>query len=87
MANSKTIAGLVGPSLIALAAGLLINLGSMSALVEARRRLKSARIGWSRTGDQTWGCAMRGGWLPPCAASLINVPPWPSLDVANEDAM
>ena len=35
MANSKTIAGLIGPSLIALAAGLLINLGSMSALVEA----------------------------------------------------
>jgi hypothetical protein len=32
-------------------------------------------------------CAMRGGWLPPCAASLINVPLWPSLDVANEDAM
>ena len=35
MANSKTIAGLIGPSLIALAAALLINLGSMSALVEA----------------------------------------------------
>jgi hypothetical protein len=51
MANSKTIAGLIGPSLIALAAGLLINLGSMSALVEARRRLKSARIGWPKTGD------------------------------------
>ena len=51
MANSKTIAGLIGPSLIALAAALLINLGSMSALVEARRRLKSARIGWPKTGD------------------------------------
>jgi hypothetical protein len=35
MANSKTIAGLIGPSLIALAATLLFNLGSMSALVEA----------------------------------------------------
>ena len=34
MANSKTIAGLLGPSLIALAASLLINLGSMSALIE-----------------------------------------------------
>jgi len=35
MANSKTIAGLIGPSLIALAAAVLINLGSMPALVEA----------------------------------------------------
>src|SRR5262245_14777140 len=35
MANSKTIAALIGPSLIAIAAALLINLGSMSALVEA----------------------------------------------------
>jgi hypothetical protein len=35
MAHSKTIAGLIGPSLIAFAAALLINLGSMSALVEA----------------------------------------------------
>ena len=34
MANSKTIAGLLGPSLIALAASLLINLRSMSALIE-----------------------------------------------------
>jgi uncharacterized membrane protein HdeD (DUF308 family) len=34
MANSKTIAGLIGPTLIALAAALLINLGSISALVE-----------------------------------------------------
>ena len=38
MAHSKTIAGLLGPSLIALAAALLINLGSMSALVEAVSR-------------------------------------------------
>jgi hypothetical protein len=38
MANSKTIAGLMGPSLIALAAALLINLGSMSALVESVSR-------------------------------------------------
>ena len=38
MAHSKTIAGLIGPSLIALAAALLINLGSMSALVEAVSR-------------------------------------------------
>jgi hypothetical protein len=30
MANSKTIAGLIGPTLIALAAALLINLGSIS---------------------------------------------------------
>jgi hypothetical protein len=35
MANSKTIAGLIGPTLIALAAALLINLGSISALVES----------------------------------------------------
>jgi len=34
MANSKTIAGLIGPTLIALAATLLINLNSISALVE-----------------------------------------------------
>jgi hypothetical protein len=38
MAHSKTIAGLMGPSLIALAAALLINLGSMSTLVEAVSR-------------------------------------------------
>ena len=38
MAHSKTIAGLMGPSLIALAAALLINLGSMSILVEAVSR-------------------------------------------------
>jgi len=35
MANSKTIAGLIGPTLIALAAALLINLGSISALAES----------------------------------------------------
>jgi len=34
MANSKTIAGLIGPTLIALAATLLMNLGSISALVD-----------------------------------------------------
>jgi hypothetical protein len=34
MANSKTIAGLIGPTLVALAATLLINLHAMSALVE-----------------------------------------------------
>ena len=34
MANSKTIAGLIGPTLIALAAALFVNLGSISALVE-----------------------------------------------------
>ena len=34
MANSKTIAGLIGPSLIALAASLLFNLHSLSALIE-----------------------------------------------------
>jgi hypothetical protein len=38
MAHSKTIAGLLGPSLIALAAALLINLGSMSTLLEAVSR-------------------------------------------------
>jgi hypothetical protein len=35
MANSKTIAGLIGPTLIALAAATLINLGSISTLVES----------------------------------------------------
>jgi hypothetical protein len=35
MANSKTIAGLIGPILIALAAATLINLGSISTLVES----------------------------------------------------
>jgi hypothetical protein len=34
MANSRTIAGLIGPTLIALAAALLVNLGSISALIE-----------------------------------------------------
>jgi hypothetical protein len=34
MANSRTIAGLIGPTLIALAVTLLINLNSISALVE-----------------------------------------------------
>jgi hypothetical protein len=35
MANSKTIAGLIGPTFIALAAATLINLGSISTLVES----------------------------------------------------
>ena len=35
MANSKAIAGLIGPTLIALAAATLINLGSISTLVES----------------------------------------------------
>ena len=34
MAMSKTIAGLMGPTLIALAAALLVNIDSISALVE-----------------------------------------------------
>jgi len=38
MANSKTFAGLIGPTLIALAAALLINLGSISTLVESVSR-------------------------------------------------
>ena len=38
MANSKAIAGLVGPTLISLAASILINLGSISALVESVSR-------------------------------------------------
>lgn len=38
MAHSKTIAGLIGPSLLALAAALLVNLGSMPALVAAIAR-------------------------------------------------
>ena len=35
MANSKALAGLIGPTLIALAAATLINLGSISTLVES----------------------------------------------------
>jgi len=35
LANSKSIAGLIGATLIALAAALLINLGSISTLVES----------------------------------------------------
>ena len=38
MANSKTLAGLIGPTLLALAAALLINLGSISTLVESVSR-------------------------------------------------
>ena len=38
MVNSKTFAGLIGPTLIALAAALLINLGSISTLVESVSR-------------------------------------------------
>jgi hypothetical protein len=34
MTNSKTIAGLIGPTLIALAASLLVNLNAIAALVE-----------------------------------------------------
>ena len=34
MAMSKTIAGLMGPTLVALAAALLVNIDSISALVE-----------------------------------------------------
>jgi len=34
MTNSKTIAGLIGPTLMAIAASLLLNLGTMPALVE-----------------------------------------------------
>jgi hypothetical protein len=34
MTNSRTIAGLIGPTLIALAVAVLVNLGSLSALVE-----------------------------------------------------
>jgi hypothetical protein len=34
MTISKTIAGLIGPTLIAIAASLLLNLGTMPALVE-----------------------------------------------------
>ena len=34
MTSSKMIAGLAGPALVALAAALLINLGSISALIE-----------------------------------------------------
>ena len=34
MTNSKAIAGLMGPTLIAMAAALIINLNSISALVE-----------------------------------------------------
>jgi hypothetical protein len=35
MATSKTIAGLMGPTLVALAAALLVNIDSISALVDS----------------------------------------------------
>jgi hypothetical protein len=34
MATSKTIAGLIGPTLVAIAAGMLLNLGSFPAIAE-----------------------------------------------------
>jgi hypothetical protein len=34
MTTSKTIAGLIGPTLVALAAGMLLNIGSFPALAE-----------------------------------------------------
>ena len=38
MALSKTIAGLVGPTLVAIAAGLLLNLSSLPLLIESVAR-------------------------------------------------
>ena len=38
MMTSKTIAGLIGPTFIAVAAGLLLNLGSISAVLEPLSR-------------------------------------------------
>jgi len=34
MATSKTIAGLIGPTLVAIAAGMLLNIGSFPELAE-----------------------------------------------------
>ena len=34
MTNSKTIAGLIGPTLVAIAAGMLLNIGSFRTLAE-----------------------------------------------------
>ena len=34
MTTSKTIAGLIGPTLVAIAAGMLLNVGSFSTLAE-----------------------------------------------------
>jgi hypothetical protein len=38
MMTSKTIAGLIGPTFVAVAAGLLLNLGSISAVLEPLSR-------------------------------------------------
>jgi hypothetical protein len=38
MTNAKTIAGLIGPTLVAIAAGILLNLGSVPAIVEQGAR-------------------------------------------------
>ena len=38
MGTSKTIAGLIGPTLVAVAAALLLNLGSISAVLEPLSR-------------------------------------------------
>ena len=38
MVTSKTIAGLIGPTLVAVAAALLLNLGSISAVLEPLSR-------------------------------------------------
>jgi hypothetical protein len=37
--------------------------------------------------DHACGWVNTGVWLALCAASLINVPPWPSLAAAKVDAM
>jgi hypothetical protein len=37
--------------------------------------------------DHACGCVITGIWLALCAASLISVPPWPSLAATKLDAM
>jgi hypothetical protein len=38
-------------------------------------------------GDHACGCVTTGIWVEACTASLINVPPWPSLEAAKVEAM
>jgi hypothetical protein len=43
MTTSKTIAGLIGPTLVAIAASMLLNIGSFPALAEQVSPLRAAR--------------------------------------------
>ena len=44
MTTSKTIAGLIGPTLVAIASGMLLNIGSLPALAELDKQQLAAGL-------------------------------------------